>query len=88
MIRIVIVWLLASVALDAQQPAARGGERGHIGTTLRDPYIDYRMMAATYGMAGEGPISDPLKLGPALKRGIASVKRGQPYMIDVITQPR
>jgi thiamine pyrophosphate-dependent acetolactate synthase large subunit-like protein len=66
----------------------RGGNRGHIGTTLRDPYIDYRMMAATYGMAGEGPISDPLKLGPALKRGIASVKRGQPYMIDVITQPR
>jgi len=66
----------------------RGGERGHIGTTLRDPFIDYRMMAATYGMAGEGPITDPLKLGPALKRGIASVKRGQPYMIDVITQPR
>jgi acetolactate synthase-1/2/3 large subunit len=66
----------------------RGGDRGHIGTTLRDPYIDYRMMAATYGMAGEGPISDPMKLGPALKRGIASVKRGQPYMIDVITQPR
>jgi acetolactate synthase I/II/III large subunit len=66
----------------------RGGERGHIGTTLRDPYIDYRMMAATYGMAGEGPITDPLKLGPALKRGIAAVKRGQPYMIDVITQPR
>ena len=66
----------------------RGGDRGYIGTTLRDPYIDYRMMAATYGMAGEGPISDPLKLGPALKRGIASVKRGQPYMIDVITQPR
>jgi len=66
----------------------RGGERGHIGTTLRDPYIDYHMMAATYGMAGEGPITDPLKLGPALKRGIAAVKRGQPYMIDVITQPR
>jgi hypothetical protein len=61
---------------------------GYIGTTLRDPYIDYRMMAATYGMAGEGPITDPLKLGPALKRGIAAVKRGQPYMIDVITQPR
>jgi acetolactate synthase I/II/III large subunit len=66
----------------------RGTERGHIGTTLRDPFIDYRMMAASYGMAGEGPITDPLKLGPALKRGIASVKKGMPYMIDVITQPR
>jgi len=66
----------------------RGTERGHIGTTLRDPFIDYRMMAACYGMAGEGPITDPVKLGPALKRGLVSVKKGQPYMIDVITQPR
>jgi thiamine pyrophosphate-dependent acetolactate synthase large subunit-like protein len=66
----------------------RGTERGHIGTTLRDPFIDYRMMAAAYGMAGEGPITDPAKLGPALKRGLASVKKGMPYMIDVITQPR
>ena len=66
----------------------RGGDRGHIGTTLRDPNIDYRMMAAGYGMAGEGPISDPARLGQALKRGLASVKRGQPYLIDVITQPR
>ncbi len=66
----------------------RGTGRGHIGTTLRDPFIDYRMMAAAYGMAGEGPITDPLKLGPALKRGVAAVKKGMPYMIDVITQPR
>jgi acetolactate synthase I/II/III large subunit len=66
----------------------RGTDRGHIGTTLRDPFIDYRMMAAAYGMAGEGPITDPIKLGPALKRGLASVKKGMPYMIDVITQPR
>ena len=66
----------------------RGTDRGHIGTSLRDPFIDYRMMAAAYGMAGEGPITDPVKLAPAFKRGLASVKKGQPYMIDVITQPR
>lgn len=66
----------------------RGTDRGHIGTTLRDPFIDYRMLAAAYGMAGEGPITDPARLGPALKRGIASVKKGLPYLIDVITQPR
>jgi acetolactate synthase I/II/III large subunit len=66
----------------------RGTDRGHIGTSLRDPFIDYRMLAAAYGMAGEGPITDPAKVAPALKRGIASVKRGQPYLIDVITQPR
>jgi hypothetical protein len=39
-------------------------------------------------MEGEGPITDPAKLNAALKRGLASVKRGQPYLIDVITQPR
>ena len=66
----------------------RGGDRGHIGTTLRDPNIDYRLMAGGYGMAAEGPITDPSKLSAALKRGVASVKRGDPYLIDVITQPR
>jgi acetolactate synthase-1/2/3 large subunit len=66
----------------------RGTDRAHIGTTLRDPYIDYTKMAAGYGMPGEGPINDPAKLAAALKRGVDSVKRGVPYMIDVITQPR
>jgi thiamine pyrophosphate-dependent acetolactate synthase large subunit-like protein len=66
----------------------RGAERAIIGNTLRDPFIDYAKMAAGYGMAGEGPISDPTKLSAALRRGIASVKRGEPYMIDVITEPR
>jgi thiamine pyrophosphate-dependent acetolactate synthase large subunit-like protein len=66
----------------------RGTDRGHIGTTLREPYIDYAKMAAGYGMASEGPIADPKKLAAALKRGVDSVKHGHPYLIDVITQPR
>src|SRR5579864_9047124 len=66
----------------------RGEDRAYIGSTLRDPYLDYAKMAAGYGMAGEGPITDPAKLSAALKRGVASVKRGEPYLIDVITQPR
>jgi thiamine pyrophosphate-dependent acetolactate synthase large subunit-like protein len=66
----------------------RGTNRAHIGSTLRDPFIDYTKMAAGYGMAGEGPISDPTLLAAALKRGVDSVKRGEPYMIDTITQPR
>lgn len=66
----------------------RGTNRGHIGTTLRDPYIDYAKMAEAYGMAGEGPISDPDRLAAAYRRGIDTVKRGEPYLIDVITQPR
>ena len=66
----------------------RGDDRAHIGSTLRDPYLDYAKMAAGYGMAGEGPITDPAKLSAALKRGVAAAKRGEPYLIDVITQPR
>ena len=66
----------------------RGTDRMHIGTTLREPFIDYAKMAETYGMASEGPISDPAELGAALARGVASVKNGEPYLIDVITQPR
>jgi len=66
----------------------RGTDRAHIGTTLRDPYINYAKMAEGYGMASEGPISDPTQLAAAYRRGIASVKRGEPYLIDVITQPR
>jgi thiamine pyrophosphate-dependent acetolactate synthase large subunit-like protein len=66
----------------------RGTDRAHIGTTLRDPFIDYSKMAAAYGMKSEGPISDPRELAPALARGLASAKRGEPYLIDVLTQPR
>ncbi|MDT8397693.1 MAG: thiamine pyrophosphate-binding protein [Pseudomonadales bacterium] len=66
----------------------RGTDRGHIGTTLRDPFISYAKMAEAYGMAGEGPIDDPEQVAPALARGLAAVKSGEPYMIDILTQPR
>jgi thiamine pyrophosphate-dependent acetolactate synthase large subunit-like protein len=66
----------------------RGAQNAHVGSTLREPFLDYAKMAAGYGMASEGPISDPTKLTAALQRGVASAKRGEPYLIDVITQPR
>jgi len=66
----------------------RGGDRAHIGTTLRDPYISYAKMGEAYGIESEGPISDPEKLFAALQRGVDTVKSGRPYLIDVLTQPR
>lgn len=66
----------------------RGTDRAHIGTTLRDPFVDYKMIAQGYGMEAEGPISDPEQLSAAYARGIAAVKEGRPYLIDVLTQPR
>jgi len=66
----------------------RGLDRAHIGTTLRDPYVDYAKIAQGMGVEGIGPITDPKDLGPALKRAIAIVKRGEPALIDVVTQGR
>ena len=66
----------------------RGADRAHIGTTLREPNIDYAKMAQAYGMYGEGPIADPKDLAPAIKRALDRVKRGEPALVDVITQPR
>jgi acetolactate synthase I/II/III large subunit len=66
----------------------RGADRAHIGTTLREPNIDYAKMAQAYGMYGEGPIENPKDLAPAIKRALDRVKRGEPALLDVITQPR
>lgn len=68
--------------------SGRGGDRCHIGTTLTDPNIDYATIAKGFGLHGEGPISDPAQLVPAFKRAIEIVKRGEPALIDVVTQPR
>jgi acetolactate synthase-1/2/3 large subunit len=67
---------------------SRGIDRAHIGTALTDPNIDYAMLARAYGLYAEGPISNPRDLGPALRRGIERVKKGEPALIDVVTQPR
>jgi thiamine pyrophosphate-dependent acetolactate synthase large subunit-like protein len=66
----------------------RGADRAHIGTTLREPNIDYAKMAQAYGMYGEGPIEHPKDLAPAIGRALDRVKRGEPALLDVITQPR
>lgn len=60
----------------------------HTGFGLDNPSIDYAQMAKSMGVESAGPISDPRELGSAIKRGIEVVKRGRPYLIDVITQPR
>jgi acetolactate synthase I/II/III large subunit len=66
----------------------RGADRAHIGTKLWNPNIDYAKMAQAYGQYAEGPITDPKDLAPAFQRAIAQVKKGEPALIDVVTQPR
>jgi acetolactate synthase I/II/III large subunit len=46
------------------------------------------MMAKSMGVYAEGPINNPKDLAPALKRALAVVRKGQPALVDVITDPR
>jgi hypothetical protein len=39
-------------------------------------------------MEGIGPITDPKDVGPAIKRAIEIVKRGEPVLIDTVTHGR
>jgi acetolactate synthase I/II/III large subunit len=66
----------------------RGLENVHIGTSLGDPDIDFATVAKGLGVYSEGPLTDPKDLAPALKRAIAVVKRGEPALLDVITEAR
>jgi acetolactate synthase-1/2/3 large subunit len=40
------------------------------------------------GVFSRGPITDPNDLAPALRAAIDVVKRGEPALIDVVTQLR
>jgi acetolactate synthase-1/2/3 large subunit len=66
----------------------RSPETSDIGTALKGPNIDYASVAKGFGLYAEGPIENPNELGPAIRRGIERVKKGEPVLIDVVTQPR
>jgi acetolactate synthase-1/2/3 large subunit len=66
----------------------RNATRAHIGTKIEDPPIDFAKLAQSMGVYGEGPIANPKDLGPAIERAIDVVKRGEPALVDVLTQPR
>ena len=73
---------------DMAARANRDVSRSSIGNELADPFIDYASLAKAYGVHGIGPIENPNDLGPAIKRAIEIVKRGEPVLIDTVTQPR
>jgi acetolactate synthase-1/2/3 large subunit len=73
---------------DMAARATRGIENAHVGTAIKDPNINYATMAKAYGMYGAGPIENPNDLGPAIKAALEVVKKGEPALIDVVTQPR
>jgi acetolactate synthase I/II/III large subunit len=66
----------------------RGIENAHIVTGIEDPNIDFSKLAQGMGLYAEGPITDPKDLGPAIRRAIAVVKRGEPALVDAVCQGR
>ena len=73
---------------DMAARAERGVENARIGTGIWEPNIDYATLAKAYGVYGTGPIENPNDLGPAIRKAIEVVKKGEPALIDVVTQPR
>ena len=67
---------------------SRGVDRGQIGSMLSDPNIDFSKLAQGLGVHAEGPITNPKDVGPAIARALAVVKRGEPALVDVVTQAR
>jgi len=63
-------------------------ERANIGMDLDDPAPDFATLARSMGWHAEGPIEQPEDIAPALERAIASVKAGQPALLDTITRKR
>jgi len=66
----------------------RGIDRANIGNEINNPAIDFAKLADSMGVHAEGPITSPADLAPAIKRAIATVKSGEPALIDVVMQPR
>ncbi|HKA34033.1 MAG TPA: thiamine pyrophosphate-dependent enzyme, partial [Candidatus Binatia bacterium] len=66
----------------------RAMDRASIGTTIENPNIDFAKLASSLGLVSEGPITDPAKVEPAIQRAYAAVKRGEPALVDVVTQGR
>ena len=66
----------------------RGITQASIGTTIDNPNIDFAGLARSMGVYAEGPIVDPKDLTGAISRALAAVKRGEPALVDVVSQPR
>jgi thiamine pyrophosphate-dependent acetolactate synthase large subunit-like protein len=60
----------------------------YVGTLIDNPAPDYAKIAQGYGLYAQGPVSDPKDLAAAIRRGIEVVKRGEPALIDVVSDGR
>ena len=62
-------------------------ENRWVGQRIDDPAPDLAGMARSQGVEAEGPIKTKSELLAAMKRGVAKVKAGKPYFLDVHVAP-
>lgn len=62
--------------------------KAHIGMDLFGPDPDFATIAQGMGCYGEGPITKPADVGPAVRRALAEVKKGRTALVDVVTLHR
>ncbi len=60
----------------------------HIGMDIFGPEPDFGALARSMGVWGEGPITNPKDVRPALLRAIEQVKAGKPALVDTVTTHR
>jgi len=75
------VMLVGSIAAERNRDVTRCT----IGNVIDTPNIDFAGMARSMGWYAEGPIEHPADLGPAIRRALAAVERGEPALLDTVT---
>ncbi len=59
-----------------------------IGQRLDDPAPDLAGLARAQGLGGSGPVRTPEALDAAIAEGVAAVRAGRPWLIDVWIEAR
>jgi len=77
------VMVVARIAAERNRDVSRC----HYGNVFDKPFINYAQLAKSMGWYAEGPIDNPRELAPAIRRALAVVERGEPALLDTVTQP-
>jgi thiamine pyrophosphate-dependent acetolactate synthase large subunit-like protein len=65
----------------------RPPENKVVGMRMEKPPVDFANLARSFGISGEGPVTEPDKIRPALERSLKVIKEeGRPALVDVIIQ--
>ncbi len=76
-------------SLTVARNRARPEENRGVGTVIDDPPVNFAGLARDFGAWGEGPVTDPGDIKPALQRAIAAIKEtGLPALVDVICEKK